>query len=190
VAGVSLLQGYPVAETPAGGWRVTLGDLYGSSPLGLGIRLHVEDVALLGPAHLVDLVIRSDAVTEHGIEQRTVTLAVEANLDGRDHAEPVVEKTFLGYEAAKARGEAVRKADEGDLDGAAATLREASERLEPYASSDPAVAELRGDLAAEAERLEERRYHAEDRKYLMAMGVAESRGRSGYVGKVRRGRGR
>ncbi len=37
VAGVSLLQAYPMAETPAGGWRVTLGDLYGSSPLGAGV---------------------------------------------------------------------------------------------------------------------------------------------------------
>jgi hypothetical protein len=120
---VSLLQGYPMQQTPDGAWRVTLGDLYGSSPLALGLRLHVEDVALLGSAHLVDLIIRSDAVTEHGIEQRTVTLPVEANLDGRDHPEPQVEETFLGYEAARARGEAVRKADEGDLDGAAGKVR-------------------------------------------------------------------
>ena len=96
---MSLLQPFPVQHTPDRGWRVTLGDLYASAPLALGLLLHVEDVATLGPAHLVDLVIRSDAVTERGIEQRTETVPVEANLDGRDHPEPAVERTFLHFEA-------------------------------------------------------------------------------------------
>jgi len=186
LAGVSLLQPFPVAHTPDGAWRVTLGDLYASAPLALGLLLHVEDVATLGPAHLVDLVIRSDAVTERGIELRTETVPVEANLDGQNHLEPTVEKIFLHFEVARAREAAVRRADEGDLDGAASTLREAARKLEPLAKADAALAEMKEDLEAEAERWAERRYEPKDRKYNLARSMAEASLRSGYVEKVSR----
>jgi len=186
VGGVSLLQAFPVQNAPDGAWRVTLGDLYASAPLCLGLLLYVEDVQALGPAHLVDLVIRSDAVTEQGIEQRTETVPVEANLDGRDHPEPAVEKTFLHFAVARARGAAVRQADQGDLAGAASTLRDAAQKLEPMATDDASLAEMKEDLEAEAERCAERRYGPQDRKYNVARSAAELQMRHSYVEKVSR----
>ncbi|MEO8030468.1 MAG: VWA domain-containing protein [Gemmatimonadota bacterium] len=188
LAGVTLLQGYPVKHNDDGSWLVTLGDLYASSPLALGVLLHAEDVAELGPVHLADLVIRSDTVTETGIEQRTITQAVTANLDGQDHLDPIVEKTFLRYEVARARKTAVRQADDGDLDSAATTLREAAAKIGAMAPDDPALAEVRVDLEAEAVRCAEQRYEARDRKYNLALSMAESRGKDAYRDKMRRGK--
>ncbi len=187
VAGVTLLQSYPVHQLPDGARRVTMGDLYASSPLALGLLLHVEDVAELGPVHLADVAIRSDAVTATGIEQRTITKTVSANLTGRDELEPQVEQTFLRYEVARARNTAVAQADEGDLDGAAETLLAAARKLDELEHHDPALSEMRDDLAAEAERCMERKYEAKDRKYNMARSLAESRGKDAYRDKMRRG---
>ncbi len=187
VAGVTLLQSYPVHQLPDGTRRVTMGDLYASSPLALGLLLHVEDVADLGPVHLADVVIRSDAVTATGIEQRTITKAVSANLTGKDELEPQVEKTFLRYEVARARNTAVAQADAGDLDGAAETLLAAARKLDELEQDDVALIEMRDDLAAEAERCMERKYEAKDRKYNMARSLAESRGKDAYRDKMRRG---
>ena len=55
-------------------------------------------------------------------------MPVVANLDGEDRVEPTVEQTFLRFQAAKAREEAVRRADDGDFDAAAAGLRDAAVR--------------------------------------------------------------
>src|SRR6185437_12430562 len=101
-AGVSFLQSYPVRQTPAGGWRVELHDLYATSPRALGLLLHVEDVRDLGKVQLGEVRIEADVVTEDGIEHRTTVMPVLANLDGEDRVEPAVEQTFLRFRAARA----------------------------------------------------------------------------------------
>jgi Ca-activated chloride channel family protein len=189
VAGVSFLQGYPVARTDAGGWRATLGDLYATSPLALGLLLHVEDVAELGPANVAEVRVEADVVLADGIEHRRIIMPVVANFDGADHPDPIVEKTLLRFEAARAREEAIRRADAGDYDGAANALSAASAGLVPY-QAETAVAEEIADLDTEAARLREQRYDAADRKYHAARAVASSRGREDYVAKLSRRRDR
>ena len=186
-AGVTFLQSYPVETTPAGGWRVVLGDLYATSPRPLGLRFHVEDVAALGPVQVAQVRIEADVVTEQGIEHRVVMMPVMANLDGADHVEPVVEQTFLRFHAAKAREEAIRLADEGDLGAAARTLRDATQACMAYAS-DPGIAEEVEDMRAQAVRLEEESYSALDRKYVSARAMAGRDMKVGYVEKMRRSR--
>jgi len=112
---------------------------------------------------------------------------VMANLDGADHVEPVVEQTFLRFHAAKAREEAIRLADEGDLGAAARTLRDATQACMAYAS-DPGIAEEVEDLRAQALRLEAESYSALDRKYVSARAMAARDMKVGYVGKIRRSR--
>ena len=189
VAGVSFLQSYPVEKTPTGGWRVRLHDLYATSPRALGLLFHVEDVRELGKVKLGEVRVEADVVTGRGIEHRTTTLPVLANLDGEDHVEPLVEHTFLRFQAARAREEAVRLADRGELDGAAASLGAAAAALSLCPTS-PVVAEEIADLEAEAARLRERLYEASDRKYHAARAMAGRDLKADYAARVSRRTGR
>ncbi len=127
VAGVSFLQSYPVQQTADGGWRVALHDLYATSPKALGLLFHVEDVARPRQGRSsARSASRPTSSPRTGIEHRTTTMPVFANLDGEERVEPIVEQTFLRFQAARAREEAVRRADDGDFDGAASSLRDAA----------------------------------------------------------------
>jgi Ca-activated chloride channel family protein len=189
IAGVSFLQSYPVSQTAGGGWKVRLNDLYATSPKALALIFHVEDVRELGKVQLGEVRIEADVVSEAGIEHRTTVMPVFANLDGEDRIEPVVEQTFVRFQAARAREEAVRRADHGEFDGAAASLREAVATLTPYAAA-PGMAEEIDDLEAEAARLEQRRYDASDRKYQSARAMAARDSKMDYAARVSRRRGR
>jgi Ca-activated chloride channel family protein len=184
-AGVTFLQSYPMHSTPSGAWRLSLGDLYATSPRPVGLLLHVEDVAELGRVEVARIVIEADVVTAAGIEHRTIAMPVVANLDGADHIEPTVETTFLRFRAARAREEAIRKADAGDYEAAAAGLRAASLACLPHAGA-PEVAEEIEDLRAQARRLEARTYSAMDRKYDAARAMAGREQKLDYIEKVRR----
>lgn len=186
VAGVSFLQSLPVRQT-ADGWRVALHDLYATSPKALGLVFHVEDVGALGKVVLGEVRVEADVVRESGIEHRTTVMPVIANLDGEDRVEPVVEQTFLRFQAARAREEAVRRADEGDFDAAAARLSEAADALGSCAPT-PALVEEIDDLRAEAARLAERRYDAADRKYQGARAMAGRELKADYAQRVSRQR--
>jgi Ca-activated chloride channel family protein len=189
VAGVSLLQPFPVSHAPDGRYRVVLGDLYATSPRVLALLFHVEDVGRLGETRIAEVQLAADVVWEDGVEHRLIKLPVVANLDRADHVEPEVERTFVRFEAARAREEAVKKADAGDFDGAARALRAGAKALLPY-QLDPALAEEAEDLTAEAERLETRRYESRDRKYHQARAVATMDSRVAYAAKISRRRTR
>jgi len=186
--GVSFLQSYPVQTTPEGTWRVKLHDLYATSPKALGLVFHVEDVRELGKVEVAQVRIEADVVSERGIEHRLIVMPVMANLDGEDHVEPTVEQTFLRFEAAKAREEAIRRADRGDYDGAAACLRAVSASLMPHAASSSMLAEEMQDLYAQAERHASRSYDAMDRKYDAARAMGARDMKEGYIRKMRRPR--
>jgi Ca-activated chloride channel family protein len=186
-AGVTFLQSYPVQVTPEGTWRVALGDLYATSPRTLGLLFHVENVAELGKIEVARVRIEADVVTESGIEHRTVTMPVMANLDGDDHIEPIVEQSFLRFATAKAREESIVRSDRGDFNGAAARLREAAAACAPY-MSDPNVADDVRDLTEQAMRLENREYTSTDRKYNAALAMASMEDKVMYVRQVRRRR--
>jgi Ca-activated chloride channel family protein len=187
VAGLTLVQSYPLTRTPGGDFRVTLGDLYATSPRSLGLFLHVNDMGALGETKIAEVRVSADVIQADGIAHEMIVLPVIANLDGADHVEPTVERTFVRFEAAKAREEAVRRADAGDLDGAAQSLGCAEALLKPY-HAEPGVQEEIEDLAAEAVRLQERHYDAKDRKYHVASSMAAYEGKAAYLKKMRRPR--
>jgi Ca-activated chloride channel family protein len=169
-------------------WVVRLGDLLATSPRELPLRFHVENVGELGTVELARLEVIADVIRDGGILHQKVTLPIVANLDRSDRVVPVVEETFVRYEAVRARREAVERADRGDYLGAASALREAARKLEAYRGVSARSAELADDLVGEAERFAGRQYVTEDRKYHMARGAAEMVNRGGYVGKVARHR--
>jgi Ca-activated chloride channel family protein len=185
VAGVSFLQSYAVEKTAEGGWRVRLHDLYATSPKALGLVLHVDDVRELGKVKLGEVRVEADVVTETGIEHRATVMPVLANLDGEDHVEPTVEHTFLRFQAAKAREEAVRLADQGKFDSAATGLEAAAAALAPVAQG-PQMAEEVEDLQREAGRLRASLYEASDRKYQAARAMASRDLKADYAAKVSR----
>jgi len=112
-------------------------------------------------------------------------MPVFANLDGEDRVEPTVEQTFLRFRAARAREEAVRQADQGDFGTAASCLRDAAVALTACAAA-PGVAEEIDDLQAEAARMDQRRYHASDRKYQGARAMAARELKADYAQRVSR----
>jgi Ca-activated chloride channel family protein len=187
VAGVSFLQSLPVEKTSTGGWRVRLNDVYATSPKALGLVLHVDDVRELGKVQLGEVRVEADVVTDTGIEHRITVMPILANLDGEDRIEPTVEQTFIRFQVAKAREEAMRLADEGDFDQAAASLAGAAAALADCRPS-PMLSEEREDLETEAGRLRERLYESKDRKYHAAQAMAARDLKADYAQRVRRRR--
>ncbi|UCD24960.1 MAG: VWA domain-containing protein [Gemmatimonadota bacterium] len=185
VAGVSFPQSFEVERTGEGAYVVTFGDLYATSPRVLGIIFHVENLTDFGQAKLGDVVVKGDHLVEDGVEHRITKMPVIANLDTHDHVEPEVEARLVRFEAAKAREEAVRQADEGDFEGAARSLRGAHAKL----GSLPRTAELEEemeDLDAEARRMEEGEYGAADRKYHLARSAGAHSVTPSYIDKLSR----
>ncbi len=189
VAGVTFLQSYPVRQTAAGGWKVELHDLYATSPKALALLFHVEDVRALGKVQLGEIRVEADVVSESGIEHRTTVMPVVANLDGEDRIEPTVEHAFLRFQAARAREEAVRRADDGDFDAAASSLEQAAASLAACPAA-PELAEEIDDLRVEAARMQQRLYGESDRKYHGARAMANRDQKAGYAEKVSRRRPR
>jgi Ca-activated chloride channel family protein len=153
VVGVSFPQGYPVSKTGEQQFRAIIGDLYATMPRELAVSFLVEDIEDLGETKLGEVIVKSDCITDDGVEQRVTKLPVMANLDRNDHVIPEVEKTFLRFEAAKAQDEAVKKADEGDIVEAMAILNVARERMVQY-GRDPEIAEEIEELLNQAEQFE------------------------------------
>lgn len=186
VQGVTFVQDYPLDRTASGDWVTSVGDLYGTAGRALGLVFHVENVEQLGAVRLGEVEVAADVLTAEGVEHRVLTMPVVANLDEADHVEPEVESTLVRFEAAKARREAVERADRGDFDAAASTLHAAAMALTPFAAT-PDVQDEVDDLKAEALRMEAHDYDAEvDRKYHMARGMAARDMKQAYMDKIAR----
>lgn len=184
-AGVTFLQHYPVSQMADGTWSVSLGDLYATSPLSLGLIVHIEDVETLGVAPVAEVRCSADVILPGGIEHRIVTQVLQANLDGADHPDPIVEKTFLRFAVADGREKATTLADAGDTDGAAGLLCDVAERLARY-GDDEELAQERADLVREADDLRDREFSASDKKYMLASAMAMREGKKAYRDKIRR----
>jgi len=176
VAGVSVVPELPSERTDAGIWRIRLGDLYATQPRSVGLIFHVENAGDLGAVELGRVVVHADILSASGIEHRTITMPVMATLDSQDHVAPEVETAFLRFAVAKARDEAIRHADQGDLEGAGQLLEDAACRI-PADVADPDLFDARQDLLAESVRLKQQEYGTADRKYHMARSAYGREGR-------------
>jgi Ca-activated chloride channel homolog len=188
-SGVTFLQQYPVTRTADGGWSASLGDLYATSPLALGLLVHMEEVETLGVVDVAEVRCIADLVLQGGIEHRVVTQVLQANLDGADHPEPTVEKTFLRFMAASSRDEAIRLADQGDLNGAAEVLQKVMPHFALY-ESDPEMVKEQEDLKQEIISFGLGEFGPADRKYVAAMSMVSREGKREYANKIRRPRRR
>ena len=169
---VGVLNDYPSTAVP-GGVHVMLGDAYAGERRRVVLSLQLPDVAALGVAKVADLVLRYVSVGDE-IAEHTVTLPVAVNLVSAHEAaasQPDLEvrEEVLVLRAARARNEAVRLADAGDLAGAEKLLSASAHSLRDASAAMPAHADL---LSAEAGALDElapglARYDAIARKRLI-----------------------
>jgi Ca-activated chloride channel family protein len=185
VAGVSVVPDLPMQRTPEGGWRIKLGDLYAVQPRSVGFIFHVENAGQLGDVELGKIAVHADILRPEGIEHRTTTLPVMATLDGQDHVVAEVESAFVRFAIAKARDEAIRLADQGDLRGAGHTLRQVAQSIAED-TGDESLLEVRNDLLAASAQLYDRVYEAADRKYHVARSAYAKEGRRGDEEKLSR----
>jgi hypothetical protein len=173
-----------ISRTADGGWLANIGDLYATTARSLGVILHVEDVGTLGETRVAEVKVTADVLTPQGVEHRVITMPVVANISGNDQLEPTVDSTLLRYAAAKAREEAMKVADRGDLPGAAELLERASESLR--ACKDQESIDESADLREQAARLRENGYDLHFRKRNYAASFAVSEGKREYLKRLRR----
>lgn len=184
VHGVSFPQSYAITRTPDGGWIASLGDLYATAPRSLGVMLHVEDIGTLGETRIAEVIVTADVLCAAGIEHRRITMPVVANISGTDAIEPVVESKLLHYAAARAREEAVRAADAGDMIRASQILGDAGASLRRL--DDPESIHEANDLCEQAAQMRLRDYRPEDRKYHLARSRAAAEDKVAYMQRTRR----
>jgi Ca-activated chloride channel family protein len=180
---VSILNQYPIVQVP-GGAQVQLGDAYGGERRRLVFELHIPRLATLGPATVTHLVLRyttvGDAIAAHETTIPIVVNLVSANdpaLRELDH--DVVDEVVL-LQAARAKHEAIRLADEGRFDDARTVLRGAADTIRGATPSSARAAELDDEaarLADHADALSAPQYRAIGRKRMSSESWRRSRGR-------------
>jgi hypothetical protein len=189
VAGVSLIPDVPAERTAEGAWRIRLGDLYaGSAPV---TRRHLprrerdsagRRGAGPGPAPGRPHQARGHRAPEHRpAGDGDTRWAGSRGARSGDQLPPL--------RRGQAREEAIRQADQGQFEQAANTLREAATSFGSCEGA-PELCETRDDLVAEADRLSQRIYRSEDRKYNMARSAMVLDGRVNLEEKFSRRRGK
>jgi Ca-activated chloride channel family protein len=147
---LGVLNEYPSISVP-GGVQVQVGDAYGGERRRLVFRLHIPDVAKLGPARVADVVLRYVKVGEKVATHET-TIPVIVNLVSADEAaaaeldQEVVDEV-VPLHAANARKEAARQADAGRFDIARSMLRDAADEILRIAPLSDRSAELMDEVS-------------------------------------------
>src|SRR5215213_168567 len=137
---LGVLNEYPSVPV-SGGVQLQLGDAYAGDRRRIVLALHVPRLAELGVETIAELVVRyvsvGDEVAEHVLTLPIVVNAVSAAEAAAAGPDAEVHEEVLILKAARARDEAIRLADAGDLGAAKSALRFAarSVALSPVASS-------------------------------------------------------
>jgi len=147
---VGVLNDYPSLAVE-GGVQVELGDAYAGERRRVVLALRIPHLAALGPRRVAELVLRFTAVGE-AIEQRTLTIPVVANAVSAAEAarvspDPDVREEVLVLRSARARDEAIRLADAGDVEGALGAIEATASELRAAGLTAEAD-ELAGERAA------------------------------------------
>jgi Ca-activated chloride channel homolog len=142
---VGTLDDHPTTGV-AGGVQVLVGDAYAGQELRVVFKLHIPSLAALGPAKVADIVIRyvlvGDEVTAHEVTSPLLVNLVSADEASAATPDPEVVEEVTVLLAARAVEDARRRASDGDLDGAAAILRDAAGALQASAAGSPRAEEL------------------------------------------------
>lgn len=150
---LGVLNDYPATALP-GGVQLQIGDAYGGERRRLVFKLHLPQLASLGPARVADVVLRYVSVGDE-VQAHEVKIPVTVNLVSADEAaaaeidHEVTEEVWL-LDATRARKDALKAVDEGDFLTAQQILSSTADQLRS-SGVDAARAD---ELLAEADRLE------------------------------------
>jgi Ca-activated chloride channel family protein len=185
---------YPTTTLGTGAARLEIGDVYAREPKSVLVEFFVP--ALLdqngdaGDVRVAELVVTAHVLTEAGgVERQEIAFPVVTRLTAAGHAEPEVRREVLLLDAAKAREDALRLRDEGDLGGAASILRCMSAAIAAAPVDGEVGDELREqalDLEDMAGRFVAEEVSEEDAKYLAQRAYNAHRGKRAYEAKLSR----
>ena len=145
---LEILNDRPLVPVP-GGVQVELGDAYAGERRRVVFALHMPHLAALGPVSVAEAVLRyvsvGDEIAQHELTIPIVANAVSADEAARAVPDSEVREEVLVLRAARAREDAMKLADAGDVQAAQGTLNALVGELRATGSSE---------LAAEADMLE------------------------------------
>lgn len=195
VEATAVLHSYPATAGDDNALTLSLGDLYAREPRRVLIEFAIAPQEAGAEAvEICGVQISADVLTAGGgMERRQIAMPISFSPGAGPVTHPEVQKTWLLLRASAARDEAVRRADDGDVEGASAMLRARGRELREQAQGDPEIMAQAEDLETVAERMDsELGYVAEDRKYLRTVAAMEAKGlfSAAEASRERRGRKR
>lgn len=145
---LGVLNEFPSVAVP-GGVQVQLGDAYGDETRRVVFKLHIPHLALLGPVPVAEIVLRYVSVgaeiAAHEVRVPVVVNAVSAQEAAAVAQDGDVREQVLVLRAARARDEAVRLTDAGNLGAARRVLRQAVHDLRAAGAFDEGLAAAMAD---------------------------------------------
>jgi len=167
------------------GITLNLGDLYARDPKSLLVEFFVPGIEALGSQNIAEIAVSADVINADGsIEHQAMRIPVAASLSAEGVEEPEITRTKVLLDAAKAREEARLRGRDGDFDGAAHMLREASVAC----MSVSGMSDQSEDLLAMADKYKNRQVSSADEKYLYQRAYNARRGKENYEAKISRRR--
>jgi Ca-activated chloride channel family protein len=192
VALTAIRHQYPTTALGSG-TRLDIGDVYAREPKSVLAEFFVPslvDDSDASDVHVADIIVLAHVLTEAGgVERREIKFPVVSRLTSSGHVEPEVQKEILLLDAAKAREDALRLRDQGDLGGAAAVLAKMAGAMAaaPCPPGDAAeLGEQAEDLGEMASRFVAENVSEEDAKYLAQRAYNAHRGKRLYEEKLSR----
>jgi hypothetical protein len=187
---------YPTTALGTGGARLELGDVYAREPKSVLVEFFVPGLPDAGSDER-DIAIAQITLTAHvlteggGVERQEIVFPIVTRLSATGRTEPEVRREMLLLDAAKAREDALRLRDDGDLGGAANVLRVMSMRMAmaPAQLGPEFEDELREqavDLEDVAQQFSLADVKEEDAKYLAQRAYNAHRGKRAYEAKLSR----
>lgn len=182
---LALLNEYPLSLM-GDGIQATIGDLFGGEERKLVFKLQIPGLADLGNMTVAEAVVRWADISAGTVELHTRTIPIAVNVvsaatASSEAVDSEVTEEVVVLEAAKARAEARRLADRGDLEEAHQLLAEQSEKLKGIPRTSR-LFQMASDDVEELERfslrLESRVYDRTDSKALLEQSRRRSRSQS------------
>lgn len=155
---VKQLNAYPLS-TSGNTLTYNMGDMFTDEVKGLVLELSIPALATVGECKIATLRFEYDDVGDsrnaHQISQMDVIVNVKTRSLPPPPPNPEVEKSVLLLQAAQARQEAVKAADQGDYMGASQRLRTVADSIDQAHVHHEQLDEERRSLLTQAEKMEQ-----------------------------------
>jgi Ca-activated chloride channel family protein len=178
VQSVRQLNAYPRQQN-----TYQLGDIFGDEVKTLVLELTIPRLSTLGPVRIAKLHFAYDEVTPDGTRHQSQMMDVMVNVQAEGEPLPPpdeeVEESVLLLRAAKARQDAVKKADAGEYEEASRMLQTVADDIESASVKNDRLAEERTALQKQADNLSkgEGSYNDYSRKTMQTQSFYTQMGR-------------